>query len=179
MVRNLFLTLPFLTISTYAIKKIGNGVSFDGISSDLLPLLPEALRECVLKLFQNVYIGHYPRQWNRQLLKSVSKKGHSINNPKLRGIGIGPIIGRLYDIVIDERFKSWYKPNREQAGFRKLQGCILQLFALFLLLDWTTYKGCDLYIGLLDYEKAFDFVNRNRLINDLVHDGADRNLVER
>ena len=162
----------------FAIKKIGNGVSFDGISSDLLPLLPEALRECVLKLFQNVYIGHYPRQWNRQLLKSVSKKGHSINNPKLRGIGIGPIIGRLYDIVIDERFKSWYKPNREQAGFRKLQGCVLQLFALFLLLDWTTYKGCDLYIGLLDYEKAFDFVNRNRLINDLVHDGADRNLVK-
>ena len=162
----------------FAIKKLGNGISFDGISSDLLILLPEELRECILKLFQNIYIGHYPSRWNMQLLKYVTKKGHSMKNPKLRGIGIGEILGRLYDIVIDERFKSWFKPNPEQAGFRKLQGCILQLFALFLLLDWARYKGYVLFIGLLDYEKAFDFVNRHRLINDLVEEGADRNLVK-
>ena len=106
------------------------------------------------------------------------KKGHSIKNPKLRGIGIGQILGRLYDIVIDERLKCWFKPNPEQAGFRKSQGCVLQLFALFLLLDWTGYREETLYIGLLDYEKAFDFVNRYRLINDLVDNGADRDLVK-
>ena len=100
-----------------------------------------------------------------------------MKNPKLRGIGIGQILGRLYDIVIDERFKSWFKPNPEQAGFRKLQGCIIQLFALFLLLDWTRYKGYDLFIGLLDYEKAFDFVKRYPLIMDLIDKRADRNLV--
>lgn len=161
----------------FAINKIGKGVSSDGISADLLVLLPVELRECVLKLFQNIYVGHYPSQWNKQLLKFVTKKGHSIKNPKLRGIGIGQILSRLYDIIIDERFKSWYKPNPEQAGFRKLQGCILQLFTLFLLLDWASYRDHDLFIGLLDYEKAFDFVNRYRLINDLVDEGADRNLV--
>ena len=55
---------------------------------------------------------------------------------------------------------------------------MLQLFALFLLLDWTGYREETLYIGLLDYEKAFDFVNRYRLINDLVDNGADRDLVK-
>ena len=34
-----------------------------------------------------------------------------------------------------------------------------------------------LSIGLLDYEKAFDFVNRYHLINDLVDNGADPDLV--
>ena len=122
----------------------------------------------MLKLFQNIFFGPYPNQWNKQLLKPVTEKGHSIRQPKLRGIGIGPILGRLYDIIINERFKSWYEPNPEQAGFRKFQGCVLQIFALFLLLDWAKYRCHELYIGLLDYEKAFDFVNRNRLINDMI-----------
>ena len=161
----------------YAIKKIGNGVSFDGLSSDVLTFLPEEIRECMLKLFQNIFVGPYPNEWSKQLLKAVTKKGHSIKQPKLRGIGIGPIIGRLYDIIINGRFRSWYEPNPEQAGFRKHQGCVLQIFGLFLLLDWAKYRGHELFIGLLDYEKAFDFVNRNRLINDMVAKGADKNLV--
>lgn len=33
-----------------------------------------------------------------------------------------------------------------------------------------------LFIGLFDYEKAFNFVNRFRLINKLVRAGADRNF---
>ena len=45
-------------------------------------------------------------------------------------------------------------------------------------MDWARYRGYDLFIGLLDYEKAFDFVNRHRLINDLVEEGADRNLIK-
>ena len=161
----------------YAIKKIGNGVSFDGLSSDVLMFLPEEIRECMLKLFQNIFVGPYPNEWSKQLLKAVTKKGHSIKQPKLRGIGIGPIIGRLYDIIINGRFRSWYEPNPEQAGFRKHQGCVIQIFGLFLLLDWAKYRGHELFIGLLDYEKAFDFVNRNRLIDDMVAKGADKNLV--
>ena len=35
----------------YASKNIGKGVSFDGISSDILQLLPDNLCECVLKYF--------------------------------------------------------------------------------------------------------------------------------
>ena len=89
----------------YAIRKIGNGVSFDGISPDVMRLLPDEVRECVLKLFQNIFNGPYPKQWNKQLLKPVTKKGHSIKQPKLRGIGIGTILGRLYDIIINERFR--------------------------------------------------------------------------
>lgn len=61
------------------------------------------------------------------------------------------MLGRLYNIVINVS-----SPGSEQ------------LFALFLLLEYTSYKGYKLFIGLLDYEKAFDFVNRFRLIDKLV-----------
>ena len=107
----------------------------------------------------------------------MTKKGHSIRQLKLHGIGNRSILGQLYDIIINERFRSWYDPNPEQAGFRKLQSCILQIFGLFLLLDWAKYRGDSIFVGLLDYEKAFDFVNRNRLIKDMVAKGADRSLV--
>ena len=72
----------------------------------------------------------YPSQWTNQLLSPIEKKGHVKSDPKLRGIAVGPIMSRMYDIIINKRFNYWYDPNPQQAGFRKNQGCILQIFGL-------------------------------------------------
>ena len=148
----------------FALKKIGKGISLDGLSSELLLLIPENLKNCVLALFRNVFSGFYPDQWKKQLLIPVTKKGHSLDDPKLRGVAIGPLLGRLFDIILDKKFRHWYSPNPEQAGFRQGQGCIIQLFAFFLLMDKCKLLNKTLFIGLLDYEKAFDFVNRPTLL---------------
>ena len=115
-----------------------------------------------------VFNCDYPYQWRRQLLIPTPKKGHTEHDPKLRGIAIGPVLSRLYDIVMDTRFVEWYQPNPEQAAFRILQGCILQIFALLILLHLGKELGKQLYIGLIDYEKAFDFVNRAELARCLM-----------
>ena len=49
-----------------------------------------------------------------------------------------------------------------------MQGCNFQLFALFILLDMAKNLNKTLYICLLDYEKAFDFVNRVEMIKQLM-----------
>ena len=39
---------------------------------------------------------------------------------------------------------------------------------LLLVIDYAKQKGKDLYIGFLDYEKAYDFANRAGIISDLM-----------
>ena len=114
-----------------------------------------------------------PDRWQHQLLLALPKKGHKIREPKLRGIGIGPVLNRLYDIILNNRFLAWYKPNREQAGFRENQGCLLQIFILYLLMDYSVINRNNLYIAFLDYEKAFDFVDRCQLIKYMVEKNID------
>ena len=154
-----------------AISSIGKGISFDGLPGKILKLIPENLRECILLLFQIIYSNTYPVQWRTQLLFPIEKKGHLISNPKLRGIAVGPLLSRLFDMFVNRRFSDWYIPNSEQAGFRKQQGCIVQLFALFLTIQMAKSLNKSLFIGLLDFAKAFDFMNRPMLMKDLMKKG--------
>ena len=109
-----------------------------------------------------------------QILNAVAKDGHSSKNPKLRGIGIAAVLARLYDIILDERSKKWYVPNREQAGFCTGQGCPLPLFSIFLLLHYAVQNNTDFCIGFMDYEKAFDYANRAKIVTKLMDKGCGR-----
>ena len=161
-----------------ALLKIGSGTSYDGISPDIISIIPQSLKESVQTLFNGVFHYAYPSSWIKQLLIPTPKKGHTIENPKLRGVAIGPILSRLFDIVINKRFVSWYSPNPQQAGFRKGQGCILQIFALILLTDFSRIANTNLYIGLFDYEKAFDYLCRPLLIEEMMKDGAGSSYTQ-
>ena len=122
--------------------------------------------------------GNYPRNWSEQILLPIEKKGHTVSSPQLRGIAISSLLPRIYDAIIDNRFKSFYTPNKEQSGFRKSQGCILQLFYVILLLQWADKIKTNLYLLLVDYEKAFDFANRAVLIDDIMQKGLGKKFVK-
>ena len=93
-------------------------------------------------------------------------------------IGIAVVLARVYDIILDERFKKWYIPNREQAGFRSGQGCPLPLFSIFLLLHYAAQNARELCIGFMDYEKAFDYANRAKIVLKLMDKGCGRVFTE-
>ena len=161
-----------------AIMKIGSGTSYDGISPDIISLIPEQLRTSIRKLFNGTFHNAYPQPWIKQLLLPTPKKGHTLSDPKLRGVAMGPILSRLFDIIINNRFLTWYSPNSEQAGGREKQGCIIQIFAMLLLADLSRITGVGLYVGLFDYEKAFDFVCRPLLLQNMMKDGAGNKFTQ-
>ena len=140
------------------LNNVGRGTGLDGIPPTICNLFPESLCNVILKLMQSVfYSSTYPDSWSSQLLFSIEKKGHSLSDPKLRGIAISSLFPRIYDTVIDNRFTSWYHPNKAQSGYRTGQGGILQLFYVSLLLELSLHSGSSLYLLLVDYEKAFDY----------------------
>ena len=161
-----------------AVKKVGSGISLDGIPSSVIKMLPPPFLTVVLQLLQRVFLGEYPEQWEKQILNAVSKSGHTLKKPQLRGIGVAPVLGRTYDIMLDQRFLTWYKPNREQSAFRLMHGCPFPLFCVFLLLHYSKQENKDLCIGFMDYEKAFDYANRAHIVLKLIEKGCGRTFTE-
>ena len=115
--------IPNIEELNLALKSVKRGVSFDGLPPDVLMLLPPTLKNVILALIQTVFFGDYPREWRLQILHALTKPGHTYEVPQLRGIAVAPLLCRVYDTILDNRFIMWYKPNPEQAGFRPLQGC--------------------------------------------------------
>ena len=155
-----------------AILSIGRGIGMDGLDKKIAHLFPQKLRLALLEFSNKVFHDKYPEEWRYQILRPEVKKGHTIKNPKLRGVALSSLLASIYDIMIDDRFKPWYKINPEQAGFRELMGCLVQIFALYLLMELARSKGETLFIGFIDYEKAFDFVNRYDIVDDLMNEKA-------
>ena len=71
---------------------------------------------------------------------------------------MAPLLCRLYDTIMDNRFTKWYSPNPEQYSQKK-QGCPVPLFTLNLPI-----------------EKAYDYVDRAKLFTNL-NDKCGKNYV--
>ena len=161
-----------------AIQKNGKGFGLDRLDKRIANLFTIKLRSSIINLFNCVFSSCYPSNWSKQLLRPEKKKGHSVKDPKLRGVAISQMLPTLYDIMLFNRFNLWYTPNAEQAGFRPKQGCILQIFVIYIIMDYLKSLGEYLYVGFLDYEKAFDFVNRANIIKHLREKGAGSRYVK-
>ena len=161
-----------------ALKDIGNGTGIDGIPPTISNLIPLPLRVTLLRFMQAVFDhGPYPLPWCFQLLFPSEKKGHTILDPKLRGIAVSSLSPRIYDTIITNRFNSVYQPNREQSGFREHQGCDFQWFFVVLLLETSREEQKELYLLLVDYEKAFDFANRATIVKDMMKHNMGNTFV--
>lgn len=137
-----------------AIKTIGKGASYDGLSGSILQFIPEKLKAVIFHLFYWIFDNKgYPLSWRKQLLTPIEKKGHSINSPKLCGITVGPLLSRLADLFLNKQFCDWYTPNPEQGGFRKKQGCFIQIFSLFTKIELAKCLNKSLFICLLDFDE--------------------------
>ena len=159
------------------IKEIGRGIGLDGLEKSIVHLFPKQLRDSILQFFNLVFDTDYPSEWIYQILRPEVKKGHTSVNPKLRGVAISSLLPTLYDILLDNRFKPWCKINPEQAGFRELQGCLVQIFCIYLLMELAKSLNETIFIGFIDYEKAFDFVNRCDVVRDLMAENAGCKFV--
>ena len=53
--------------------------------------------------------------------------------------------------------------RQEQAGFRKGKSCVDQIFALPQILEQSAEWNTPVYVGFIDFEKAFDSLHRDSL----------------
>ena len=115
-----------------------------------------------------------PDDWKRGLLVKLTKKGDLSQCGNWRGIMLLSIPSKVLTRVILNRIKVAVDEvlRDEQAGFRKDRSCIDQI-ATLRIIKWSS----PLYLIFVDFEKAFDSVDREAMWRILRHYGIPDKII--
>ena len=165
---------------TNCIKNLRNNKACgsDGITNEFLKA---ASTQC-LSLFTNFFnvilkSSKVPEDWTVAIIKPLFKQKGSIDDPNnYRGISLLSCFGKLFTSLINFRLNKFFYScdtiGMEQAGFRAGHGVTDHIFTLSAIVDFFLYHKKRLYCVFIDYEKAFDLVNRSYLWQKLINAGV-------
>ena len=168
----------------HAVKHLKKGKSAgpDGILPEFFIECIDTLLPVISKLFNRLFMnGLFPTCWSHSILIPLHKKG-DINNPdNYRGISLLDVFGKIYTSIINRRITFYIniygKISDAQAGFREGYSTIDNAFILNALIqNHIMRKQSRLYVCFVDFKKAFDSVNRNKLWQVLKTNGIKGNI---
>ena len=125
-----------------------------------------ALLPCILsKLFNlMMHIGHVPPNFGQSytvpILKgSCNPYGKSVTVEDFRGISISPVISKVLEHCILDRYGIFLKSSDNQFGFKKESSCAHAVFALRSAINHYVALGTTVNVCAVDLSKAFDKMN--------------------
>ena len=133
---------------------------------------------CILLVFQVIYNAilksHvYPSNWRTTIVNAIFKnKGSRKCAQYYRGISIVYLMAKIFDIILLNRFKSWFKPSDQQTAYQEKKSCADNVFLLRCLISYARKAKEKLFIISIDFDGAFDRVSRSVLIRKLSRFGA-------
>jgi sorting nexin-29 len=86
---------------------------------------------------------------------------------------------KIYAKILNMRLSSIAerKLSEEQCGFRKGRSCTDGIFTTKLIIEKRREYNLPTYLLFIDYEKAFDRVDRNKLWTILNNKGCPQHLI--
>ena len=144
-------------------------------------ITPEALKDGGVELDNithafcvEVYDGLVPlNQWITNLIIPVPKKGDPSLITNYRGISLTSVAAKVYNRFLPNRLRPIVDPvlRHNQAGFRTGRSCIQQINTLRRLIEGFRSNQLPLVITFVDFQEAFDSINRNLMFAILRHYG--------
>ena len=167
---------------TNAIKLLKNdkAVGPDDIPAEALKADLKTTVEILYSLFENIWEKEeVPTNWKEGYLIKLPKKGDLSNCNNYRGITLLSVPGKVFNRILLERMKGRVDPilRDQQAGFRQDRSCIDQITTLRIIVEQSLEWNSSLYINFVEYEKAFDSIDRETLWKLLRHYGVPTKLV--
>ena len=87
----------------------------------------------------------------------------------------------MFTCILDKRLDDFMNTNsilpEEQAGFRKGYSTIDHIFSLYAMISMQFSKNKKLYVCFVDFQKAFDSINREALFRILEQNGITGNFL--
>ena len=148
----------------------------DGVVVEMVEALGEFAIDKVTDMANKIYdTGTIPQRMKESEFIVIPKKMGAVDCSKHRTICIMSQVAKIILKVIDERLKAKVRDyvDEEQYGFRKNKGTRNAIFVLRTVIERSIEKQKDLYMCFVDFEKAFDTVKHDCLIETLKRYGVD------
>ncbi|KAI0235174.1 hypothetical protein LSAT2_014355 [Lamellibrachia satsuma] len=159
--------------------KNGKVAGPDGIPAEALKADVNTSVEMLYCLFEIWEKEEIPAEWKEGYLIKIPKKGDLSHCDNYRGITLLSVPGKVLNRIILERMKGTVDQTlrEQQAGFRQDRSCTDQIATLRIIVEQSIEWNSSLYINFVDYEKAFDSVDRETLWKVLRDYGVPKKLV--
>ncbi|KAK7103731.1 hypothetical protein V1264_018575 [Littorina saxatilis] len=160
--------------------KNGKAAGPDDIPAEALKADIDASVEMLYPLFERIWDEEdVPTDWKEGYLVKLPKKGDLSNCSNYRGITLLSVPGKVFNRVLLEKMKNIVDSQLrdEQAGFRQNRSCTDQIATLRIIVEQSLEWKSPLYINFVDYEKAFDSVDRETLWKFLRHYGIPAKIA--
>ncbi|CAH8633484.1 unnamed protein product [Schistosoma curassoni] len=165
-----------------AVRQIKNGKAAgpDNIPAEALKSDIETTTSMLYLLFKKIWEEEQvSMDWKEGHLVKIPKKGDLSKCENYRGITLLSIPGKVFNRLLLNRMKDAVDAQLrdQQAGFRKDRSCTDQIATLRIIVEQSVEWNSSLYINFIDYEKAFDSVDRRTLWKLLRHYGIPEKIV--
>lgn len=156
--------------------KSGKASGPDEIPIELLKLIDSDSIDIIVDLFNAVYTtGIIPKEWLQSTFITLPKKPNAKCCSEYRTISLMSHTLKVLLRIIHNRIyaKLDMDISDNQLGFRKGMGTREALFGLNVLMQRCLDVNQDIYICFIDFEKAFDRVQHEKLIEILQRKNID------
>ena len=155
----------------------------DGLIAEIFKSSYNILSPLLLRLFNVIFIsGSYPKQWSEGLITPIHKKNDLEDVNNYRGITLINVLSKIYSHLLNNRLLKWASENNKlsdcQFGFQKNKSTVDCIFIFHALISKILSQGDKLYCCFIDYQKAFDLINRSFLWQKLVRNGCTNTMTK-
>ena len=165
-------TMPEITAAIKLLKNNKAG-GVDNVINEFFKYCNNDFLELIVDFFNIVLnTGYVPTEWCLGIICPLYKNKGSVDDPDhYRGITLLSCTCKLFTACINTRLSNYVDDDilgKEQAGFRKGYSTIDHVFVLHLVIDLYQSVRKRVFCAFIDYQKAFDSVNRSLLWQKIV-----------
>ena len=151
--------------------------------------IPYEVWKCskLLSLIQNLFqycldTGKIPTSWTQAIISPIPKSNkHDKRLPlSYRGISLLSCLYKLYSAFLNMRLQKYIENNNilsdEQNGFRESRSCEDHVFVMDTVINTHLDQKKPVYACFVDFSKAFDLINRDQLMLQILNKNIDGNF---
>jgi hypothetical protein len=162
-----------------ALKKVQNNkvASLDGMKVEFILDVGELLHMPLLTMFNYILEEGFLEALSIRVVHVLFKRGDASKFDNYRGITVGPILIKLFVMILDKRLSEWVEQHglraKGQTRFRKDYRTTDQLFILRTLIEQSKAKKKPLYCCFVNFKNTLDTMPREVLWQVLVGLGVE------